>query len=417
MASRTALPPATTVQIRFPAWHDGQKRILAERKRFNVAALGRRSGKTALSQYLLAIPALKHRQPVAYFAPQYKLLAETWREIEARMAHVIRKSSLTERRMDLVTGGVLDFWTLEDPDAGRSRRYARAVIDEAGLVPHLGDTWERAIRPTLADLVGDAYFLGTPKGRNFFYRAHQRGIDPLMADWASWQMPTSVNPHIDPAEIEAMREGMTERSYRQEILAEFLDDAGGVFRFVRELAAARQLDAGIPGRSYVAGLDWGREHDFTVLAVLDTTSGDFVHVMRFTALPYAIQRQRIKAVVSCFGNCPVLAEENSIGAPNIEQLQADGVRVTPFFTSGGSHGTKGALIDAYTLGFEEKKIHLPAGDEVMIGEHEAYECERLPSGGFRYSAPEGIHDDTVIAGALAWYHANAKPLVRIGVQR
>ncbi len=41
----------------------------------------------------------------------------------------------------------------------------------------------------------------------------------------------------------------------------------------------------------------------------------------------------------------------------------------------------------------------------MIGELQAYEMERLPSGLLRYGAPEDIHDDFVMSLALAWWGA------------
>ena len=46
-------------------------------------------------------------------------------------------------------------------------------------------------------------------------------------------------------------------------------------------------------------------------------------------------------------------------------------------------------------------------DPVLIAELQAYALERLPSGRFRYGAPPGLHDDTVIALALAWHGAQA----------
>ncbi len=111
--------------------------MLREARRYNVAACGRRYGKSTLAIELLAKPALEG-QPVAYFSPTYKLLIEIWRQLESILSPVIRRSNATERRIDLITGGVIECWSMDNPDAGRSRRYARAVIDEAGLVADLG---------------------------------------------------------------------------------------------------------------------------------------------------------------------------------------------------------------------------------------------------------------------------------------
>jgi len=45
----------------------------------------------------------------------------------------------------------------------------------------------------------------------------------------------------------------------------------------------------------------------------------------------------------------------------------------------------------------------------MIGELQAYEQTQLPSGIWRYSAPDGMHDDMVMSLALAWHGCNNKP--------
>lgn len=393
------MPTTVTVDVEL---HSAQDRVLSEARRFNALAAGRRWGKSVLAELLMTETAGEGRGRVGYFAPTYKLLAETWRDMDADLGPILTERSLTERRMKLATGGVVEMWTLEDMDAGRSRRYNRVVIDEAGLVPHLGETWERAIRPTLADLEGDAWFLGTPKGRNFFWQAYQRGQDPLHGDWQSWQFPTSSNPWIKPAEVEAMRASMTERSFRQEVLAEFLEDGGGVFRFVRESATATAQATAVAGHAYSIGVDWGRSGDFTAFAVIDATEGALVHLDRFTGVEYALQRMRLRALWERFGRPTILAEHNSMGGPIVEELRREGLPVHPFVTSNQS---KAQVVDALALAFEQRALRI-IPDPVLVGELEAFEATRLPSGMLRYAAPENQHDDAVVAACLAWWAAH-----------
>jgi len=117
---------------------------------------------------MLIRPALDG-YPVAYFGPNYSLLLEAWRSLNHTLSPIMKRTNANEHRMELITGGMLDFWTLDNPDAGRSRKYKRVIIDEAGLVKRLMEAWHAAIRPTLADLSGDAWLSGTPKGRNGFW--------------------------------------------------------------------------------------------------------------------------------------------------------------------------------------------------------------------------------------------------------
>jgi len=95
------------------------------------------------------------------------------------------------------------------------------VVDEAAHVKNLQEVWQQVIRPTLTDLKGGAWFLSTPNGMNYFKTLYDRGQDPERDDWASWQMPTSENPYMEPAEIEAARLDLTEAAFNQEFQALF----------------------------------------------------------------------------------------------------------------------------------------------------------------------------------------------------
>src|SRR5574343_1088737 len=126
--------------------HPGQHRLLAERRRFNVAVMGRRWGKTRFGLNRLVAMAGRGR-PVGWFAPQYKLLDEAFRKCRRKLAPVIVHQDIQQHRIELISGGVVDFWTLESPDAGRGRKYALAVIDEAAMARNLEEAWTAAIRP------------------------------------------------------------------------------------------------------------------------------------------------------------------------------------------------------------------------------------------------------------------------------
>jgi phage FluMu gp28-like protein len=271
------------------------------------------------------------------------------------------------------------------------------VIDEAALARDLGRTWQMVIRPTLADLRGDAWLLSTPRGRDFFWECFQRG-QRAGGEWKSWHMPTSSNPHIDPAEIEAARADLPERVFQQEFLAHFLDQSGGVFRRVREAATATPQDAALPQHSYVMGVDFARQADYTCLAVIDTTTSELVALDRFNQVDYQVQLGRLQALAERFEPAVIVAEQNSIGLPLIEQLQRAGLPISPFVTSNAS---KTRIIDALALAFEQGSLRI-LNEPVLLDELQAFELERLPSGMVRYSAPPGKHDDTVMSLALAW---------------
>ena len=156
-----------TIRLRLTRPHEAQQQILAESKRFNACCAGRRFGKSRFGLRLVADIMLKG-QPAAWCSPSYKMLGELWRETVETLQPVTRVKNESEHRLELITGGVLDMWSLDAPDSMRGRHYARVVVDEAAMAKDLLDIWNLIIRPCLIDLEGDAYFLSTPKGRGDF---------------------------------------------------------------------------------------------------------------------------------------------------------------------------------------------------------------------------------------------------------
>lgn len=156
---------------------------------------------------------------MAYGAPTYKMLMEVWREMVRLTADITENKSEVEKRIELYGGGVIDFWSLDAPDTIRGRKYRRFILDEAAMVPNLKDTWTKVIRPMLTDLIGDAWFLSTPRGKaNYFYDLSR------MNGWGFFQMPTITNPHISPAEIAEAESTLDPLTFAQEYLASFVTE-------------------------------------------------------------------------------------------------------------------------------------------------------------------------------------------------
>src|SRR5262249_20892887 len=139
----------------------------------------------------------------AWFSPTYKMLLESWRSLQETLLPVTTSKNNAEFRLEVRGGGSVTMFSLdtEVSETVRGRAFKCVVVDEAALVRELRKVWENTIRPTLADHRGEAWFLSTPRGMNDFKLFFDRGQDPEREDWASWQMPTSSNPHIAPEEI------------------------------------------------------------------------------------------------------------------------------------------------------------------------------------------------------------------------
>jgi predicted phage terminase large subunit-like protein len=215
----------STIEIELPKMHEGQAELESQMQRFNVVACGRRWGKTEF-QIIRAIKRALDGQYYGWFAPNYKFLDEPFRKIIKYCKPAIKRSNGTDRVIEFITGGQIEFWTLEDENAGRGRKYHEVGIDEAGLVNDLGTIWREAIRPTLSDYRGQGCFYGTPKGKNWFFEAWQLGENPEKKDWASFRRPTLSNPYIPASEIDDARDDpmMDVATFEQEYEAKFVEN-------------------------------------------------------------------------------------------------------------------------------------------------------------------------------------------------
>ena len=122
----------TETVIQFIKFHSDQARIyrqLRDRKRGRfVLRAGRRYGKTTMFEEAAANWAVKGER-VGWFSPNYKLLLPSYKRILKRVRPLVTNASRTDGIIELVGGGSIEFWTLNDEDAGRSRSYDRVVID------------------------------------------------------------------------------------------------------------------------------------------------------------------------------------------------------------------------------------------------------------------------------------------------
>lgn len=339
-------------------------------------------------------------QPCAYFAPTYRMLSEVWREFTRIFRPIIAEKVEDEHYVRLITGGRVDFWSLENEDSARGRFYKLIVVDEAAVVQNLMDIWEMVLRPTLVDLRGGAWFMSTPKGRNGFHKLHLLGRDENNAEWASWVRSSYDNPYIPPSELDSLKAELSELAFQQEIMAQFLEDSGTVFRHLEEACV---LEPSTPdqhtGHTTVMGLDWGKQNDFTVASVGCATCGKEVAIDRFNEIDYFFQRQRIHQMAVNWKTKFIEVELNSVGIPLFEELQRLGLPVYGFKTTATS---KSPLIEGFALGIEQGSIQLlkyPTG----LAELEAYERRVNPmTNRATYSAPRDFHDDTVISRALMY---------------
>ena len=415
--SRAAKPSPGDQKIKLVLYtpHAGQAQIHACDARFRVVVCGRRWGKTFSGVNELVKYGWEHPDlPGWWVAPTYsqarKAFRTTLKYFESAIASKLASSSNME--IVLKSGGHLFFLSAERYDNLRGEGVGFMVLDEFAQMPRAA--WETVLRPTLSDTQGRCLFIGTPRGKNWAYGLFRRGedtTDPLNKHWAAFSFPTSSSPYIPDEEIEEARNVLPLDVFNQEYMAEFLDEAAGVFHGINlcvhgELYRhpAHTLH---PDHRYVVGWDIAKHTDFSVISVLDTSTyrdgqatPHLCHWERFNTLNYVIQMDQLETVARNF-NAPVLIDSTGIGDPIFDALAMRGLPVYGYHLSGTR---KTALIQNLAVAIQSKSISYPPLKQ-LLQELSSYQYAISPSGQIQYGAPEGEHDDTVISLALAVWAA------------
>lgn len=397
----------TDLTIRLHKPHAKQlafKRSKAKRK---VIVAGRRGGKTTgVSD--LAVEALLEGRRVLEAAPTADQTNAFWelckRALEEPITAGIVYKNETDRVLRMPTGAQIKAKTAWDADSLRGDYADLLIMDEYSYMNP--SAWDKVGSPMLLDNNGDAVFIFTPQRKNHAFNLYQRALGDDTGRWEAWHFTSYDNPYLSASALAEITADMTDESYRQEILAEFLEGEGQVFRNIAACMHA-PLSPGTMDHfdhRLSMGADWGKHLDYTTLSVVCADCHVEIARDRFNRIDYAFQRERLVAMAQRWRVTTITAEANAMGEPVIEELQRDpglsGVTILPFQTTPSS---KPPLIESLALAFEREEMQWQE-DPIWTGELEAYERKvSQQTGRSSYGGPEGVHDDTVIARALAWH--------------
>jgi hypothetical protein len=349
---------------------------------------------------MIAVEALLHGRRVLEAAPTMEQTEAFWEACKGYCSELIGAGIVYKREdrhiLQMPDGARIRTKTAWDADSLRGDYADLLILDEYATMD--ASAWDLVGAPMLLDNDGDAVFISTPRRKNHFHSLYTRALGDDTGRWAAWHFTSHDNPHLSGAALDEITADLTHDAYKQEILAEFLENEGAVFRNV---AACCNLEPSTPeahqGHELVMGVDWGKVDDYTAVSVGCRDCRQEVALDRFHGVEYRLARQRLGALAERWHVYDILAESNAMGTPIIEEMQYDGLPVRGFDTTAAS---KPPLIENLALSLEREEVHFIA-DVVATAEMEAYEMRASANTGRpTYSAPEGVHDDTVMARAL-----------------
>ena len=307
-------------------------------------------------------------------------------------------------------GSKIFFKSAESPDSIVSKSFNVIVVDEAALIP--ATVFQQQIL-ACARVGNPAVFLiSTPRGRNWFYEYYQRGLDETKPMYFSAKRSWRSRPDYPKFLIEQMKE-LPPDIQKQEYEAEFLDKGGLVFQNINNILTGspiyfegnnqfweHQLPPDID-TSYVVGVDFAKETDFTVVTVMDCIKKEVIEFHRFNKKPYNQVLKLIESVSNKYHGAEVIYDATGVGA-GIEDFMSKTLNCIPFkFTN----ESKNALIQRLILSFDTKELILPNINTLRL-ELESFSFEITRTGKISYNAPAGLHDDCVISIALCNLYAH-----------
>ncbi len=357
--------------------------------------------------YKIIYEALKKADSVNWVvAPTYSQTMLIWRKIlmvcpEEAIDYINR----TDNTIYLVNGASIWAKSGATPDNLRGEGIDFLVIEEAGFLKR--DVWDVVLRPALADKKGKAIIISTPCGKNLFYELYNLGLpieegksETIDAEWKSYNCTSWDNPMLDRRELEVLKKSLPPMIYQQEILAQFIDDAGSVFVGLDKIIRSGGFKEPVWNYLYVMGVDLAKYDDFTVIVVMDVMQRDVVYFKRFNNRDWVTQKEIITNICEMYNKCPVIIDSTGVGDPIAEDLYNAGVPVRPFkFTT----ATKPPLIRKLQFAIENQQFTMPMID-VLYQELQMFSYTITPAGYVVYAAPNGHKDDSVIALALAVFH-------------
>lgn len=364
------------------------KRIDESKFKWIMLCLGRSFGKTTLMLNLLIKSALTNDNTTIYLITQThtftKKLLDQIQKVLKPFITTYNKGTLIE----LQNGTRIEGFSYNEQDNLRGNNFGEIIfIDEAAKI---SDQAQETVLSQMCFVAKKVYLVSTPRGKNQFYKKYRETRNLLYLHASSYD-----NPFIPDEEKEALRKLEGNRIYNQEILAMFVESGGGVFNDITSLRNRAPLKQ---SKNYYTGIDLANSVDFTAIVTLDEelTIVDFERFNQtdsYEEIVNKIVRHQKKQ------NSHLCVETNNFGAIIIEQLFKKGLKSIKEFTT--TNTSKNEIITSLRFKLSQGLINTAIDIPELINELEIYDYSITKNGNITYSAPQGLHDDCVMALAFA----------------
>ncbi len=355
--------------------------------------IGRQFGKTILGENQGVKWAVENNWNIGWVSPTYKQCKKVFKEVLRALGKCpyLTKTNNSDLILEFDTGSSILFYSAEAYDTIRGETFDALILDEFAFFK--SQAWDEVLKATVLVKGKKVLIMSTPKGKNQFYKLCKMAADS--EQYTCIKGTSYDNPHIEASEIDDAKASLPDHIFRQEYLAEFLDDGASVFRNIKEC-----IKTGEVTRNMFAGIDLGRADDWTVLTIVNDRNEE-VFAGRWRHMEWSTIISNLVDVLNKF-KPNTLVESNGAQDAIYEQIK-DKVnfpkaRVKPFVTTSKS---KQMIVEDNIVCFENKEIGI-IGYDWQVNELEVFTYEyNLKTRTIKYSAPIGLHDDYVMSRSIA----------------
>ena len=238
--------------------------------RFRVPVCGRRFGKSTMAGRDLEPKLFLPHQMFWIAGPTYDLGEKEFRVIwdDLIVKLQLGRDKRVKKAYNKKQGNMFIQFPWDCRLEVRSADHPENLVGEAldGVImseaaKHKKETWERYIRPALADKRGFGDFPTTPEGFNWLHELWQLGHNPAFPDFESWKFPSWANTVVYPGGREDPEILLLERTtmieyFMQEIGADFASFVGKIFPEWEEQTHVTTVEFRPELKNYIA-FDWG----------------------------------------------------------------------------------------------------------------------------------------------------------------
>lgn len=384
------------IEIELPRLTGYQREHLFHKARTVIVEASTKSGKTLgciVWQGEQALSDTRH-QDHWWVAPIYGQAQIAYRRVKRMLPPEIYDHNDSDNRITFISGARWWFKSAEKPDNLYGEDVASIVIDEAS---RMREEAYHALRTTITATGGAMRIIGNVKGRrNWAWRMARRA-----ESGAPGMHYARITAHdaiaaglFSEDELRAAEGDLPEHIFRELYFAEASDDEGNPFGIDAIRACIGQLSKE-PVRDW--GGDLAKSVDWSVLIGL-TEAGAVAKILRFQK-PWG---ETTRIFSETIGHDRAFIDSTGVGDPVVETLQRTARNITGYKFTGPS---KQQLMEGLSVAIQRRQVAYPDG--VIVAELEAFEYEYSRTG-VRYTAPQGLHDDAVMALALAIACRNAR---------